>query len=254
MSNRALVVSLCDFTGKMVIPWLEAGCDAVIVDPQHQATSEELHPSGATLTRISAIIDSSEVYAFIRENLNRITFLAGFPPCTNLATSGSRWFASKAEEDPAFQFKAMQVVWQCYDLARFIGCPFLIENPVSRISTFWRKPDHLFDPYEFTAYIAKDNYTKRTCLWTGQGMQMPFPALLPTVSAAIEGVIAEYGRMIPKGKLPVTFPGYTDYPDNRIHTAAPGPERANLRSETPEGFARAIFEANKDRATCLIRS
>lgn len=44
MSNRALVVSLCDFTGKMVIPWLEAGCDAVIVDPQHRATSEELHP------------------------------------------------------------------------------------------------------------------------------------------------------------------------------------------------------------------
>ena len=33
-------------------------------------------------------------------------------------------------------------------------------------------------------------------------------------------------------------------PDNRIHAAAPGPERANFRSATPKGFAQAVFEAN----------
>ena len=33
-------------------------------------------------------------------------------------------------------------------------------------------------------------------------------------------------------------------PDNRIHFASPGPERANFRSATPMGFARAVFEAN----------
>ena len=33
-------------------------------------------------------------------------------------------------------------------------------------------------------------------------------------------------------------------PDSRIHYAAPGPERANFRSATPKGFARAVFEAN----------
>ncbi|HIA3096424.1 TPA: hypothetical protein ACWP3A_004962, partial [Escherichia coli] len=31
----------------------------------------------------------------------------------------------------------------------------------------------------------------------------------------------------------------------RIHTAPPGPERANFRSATPNGFAKAVFEANK---------
>lgn len=78
-NNRPLVVSLCDFTGAMVAPWLEYGVDAAIVDPQHLSTSDERMQSGAVLTRISAIIDSDEVYAFLRKNLQRIVFLAGFP-------------------------------------------------------------------------------------------------------------------------------------------------------------------------------
>ncbi|HCP9627413.1 TPA: hypothetical protein OF721_005110, partial [Escherichia coli] len=70
-NNRPLVVSLCDFTGAMVAPWLEYGVDAAIVDPQHLSTSDERMQSGAVLTRISAIIDSDEVYAFLRKNLQR---------------------------------------------------------------------------------------------------------------------------------------------------------------------------------------
>lgn len=217
VNNRPLMVSLCDFTGKMVAPWLEHGIDAVIVDPQHAETRDELMQSGAVLTRISAIIDSDEVYAFLRNNLQRIVFLAGFPPCTDLAVSGARWFAHKADKDPFFQFKAMQVVWQCYDIAKMIGCPYMIENPVSKISTFWRKPDHIFHPYFFTAYCQEDNYTKKTCLWSGQGFVMPDALMDESL-----------------GK-----------PDNRIHTAPPGPDRANFRSATPHGFAKAVFEANK---------
>jgi hypothetical protein len=41
-----------------------------------------------------------------------------------------------------------------------------------------------------------------------------------------------------------TFSSYWRKPDDRIHKAAPGPERANIRSATPMGFARAVFEAN----------
>ena len=33
-------------------------------------------------------------------------------------------------------------------------------------------------------------------------------------------------------------------PYDRIHKAAPGPDRANYRSATPMGFARAVFKAN----------
>ncbi len=175
VNNRPLMVSLCDFTGKMVAPWLEHGIDAVIVDPQHAKTTDELMQSGAVLTRISAIIDSDEVYAFLRNNLQRIVFLAGFPPCTDLAVSGARWFAHKADKDPVFQFKAMQVVWQCYDIAKMIGCPYMIENPVSQISTFWRKPDHIFHPYHFTAYCKEDNYTKKHASGAGRALSCLMP-------------------------------------------------------------------------------
>lgn len=38
-------------------------------------------------------------------------------------------------------------------------------------------------------------------------------------------------------------------PDDRIHKCPPGPERHNIRSQTPLGFARAVFAANSERAT-----
>lgn len=93
----------------------------------------------------------------------------------------------------------------------------MIENPVGRLSTAWRKPDHTFNPCDFGGYLepAGDAYTKRTCLWTGGGFVMPEPR--PVAPTA--------GSMM-----------HTRY--------APGPERANLRAATPMGFARAVFLAN----------
>lgn len=34
-------------------------------------------------------------------------------------------------------------------------------------------------------------------------------------------------------------------PDDRIHKCPPGPERANIRSASPRGFFRAVFEWNR---------
>lgn len=34
-------------------------------------------------------------------------------------------------------------------------------------------------------------------------------------------------------------------PDDRIHKAPPGPNRANFRSATPTGFSQAVFESNR---------
>lgn len=53
------------------------------------------------------------------------------------------------------------------------------------MSTLWRKPDHYFDPYEYGGYLSqiegsyhpkmpyRNAYTKKTCLWTGNGFTMP---------------------------------------------------------------------------------
>ena len=209
-----VVISMCDLTGHLVDPWVENGYRAILVDPQH--------PEGVTVhgqvTKIGGVIDHRDTYLTLRRAVedSTVAFCAGFPPCTDLAVSGARWFEEKRNQDPAFQFKAMQVVWQCHTLFELIGCPYFIENPVSQISSLWRKPDHWFHPHFFTEYEPNDNYTKKTCLWTGGGFRMP--------RIAKNSALGE--------------------PDDRIHKAPPGEQRANFRSATPRGFAKAVYLAN----------
>ena len=208
---RDTVLCLCDLTGNFAAPWVDAGYKAILIDPQHDGVTVR-----GNVTRVGHVIDSPEAWAIIRMALRRIAFTAAFPPCTDLAVSGARWFEAKRHADPAVQFRAMQVVWQCHTIAEMNGAPWMIENPVSQISTFWRRPDHRFDPCYFTGFEPADNYTKKTCLWTGAGFVMPRPCRA--------------------ANLPP--------PDDRIHKAGPGPDRANFRSATPLGFARAVFAAN----------
>jgi hypothetical protein len=209
-----VVISLCDITGHMVAPWVEAGYDAVLVDPQHKPG---VNVEGR-VTKIGRVVDHPETYDVLRKVIRKrlAAMCFGFPPCTDLAVSGSRWFEEKHRRDWAFQFKAMQVVWQCQQIGELLGCPYMVENPVSVISSIWRKPDHSFNPADFTGYEPNDNYNKKTMLWTGGGFLMPSPK-----------------RDLSLGP-----------PDDRIHRAPPSEDRANFRSATPMGFARAVYEAN----------
>ena len=79
------VISCFDLTGNMVRPWAEAGYLCYCVDIQH--------PQGET--RQGNII---HVGADMRDWLppfRPITFAAFFPPCTDVAVSGARWFRDK---------------------------------------------------------------------------------------------------------------------------------------------------------------
>jgi len=207
--SKGVVLSLCDITGHFVAPWVEAGYEAILVDPQHGIT----HQDGPILKVAATVLEAMPIIA---DRLPDVVFVAGFPPCTDMAVSGARWFAAKEAADPAYFAKAVAVAEQCRTIGLSSGAPFFVENPVSTLSKVFGKPDHTFHPYQFTAYEPADNYTKKTCLWVGNGFLMPTPRVDPTVGA----------------------------PDNRIHAAPPGPERANFRSATPMGFARAVFDAN----------
>lgn len=224
-SLRPVVIGLCDLTGHFVAPWVAAGYDAILVDPQHGEDSIEVAPSGATITRLAATI--TESFASLGKVIrsDRVAFVAGFPPCTDMAVSGSRWFQSKREADPQFQSKAAVVAEQCRTLAELSGAPYFVENPVSVLSSIFGKPQHIFNPHDFTGFEPADNYTKKTCLWTGGGFKMPDPNIDPTLGA----------------------------PDDRIHKAPPGPERMNFRSATPMGFARAAFAANSFNSSAIER-
>jgi hypothetical protein len=207
-----VVVSLCDITGNFVRPWVDAGYEAVLVDPQHGFSS-----SDGQVTKLAMTV--KEALPNLALLIGRVAFVAAFPPCTDMAVSGARWFASKRAADPMFQAKAVAVAEQCRTFAVCTGAPYIVENPVSVLRRVFGRPDYTFHPADYTALEACDNYTKRTCLWTGGGFVMP-PVQRNTLLGA---------------------------PDDRIHKAPPSRERGNIRSATPMGFARAVFAANGRR-------
>ena len=226
-----VVISLYDYTGTAVRPWAEAGYDCFCYDIQHPIEGRadgnihflnaDLHDTD-TLERI--------IFAFLNDDV-RMVF--GWPPCTDLAVSGAKHFAKKASADPDFQIKAAHHAKSCSVVADNLSAPYVIENPVSVLSTLWRKPDHIFHPYEYGGYIPpeaadhpvwpdyiapRDAYSKKTCYWTGNGFIMPEKKPVQCLDYGASTQFRKLGGKSLKTK--------------------------NIRSATPRGIARAIFEAN----------
>ncbi len=200
---QPIVVSLFDHTGNMVAPWAKAGFLCYCVDIQHPAGE---HRQGNVIRVGADVREWLPPYAPIK-------ILFAFPPCTHVAVSGARWFQDKGLGS---LIEALEMFDAALRLAEWTKAPYLIENPVSTISTYWRKPDWTFDPCDYGGYLdaPSDVYTKKTCLWTGNGFIMP------------------------KTKRVVPTEG------SKMHKLPPSEQRAALRSATPKGFAQAVFEAN----------
>ena len=81
--------------------------------------------------------------------------LIAHPPCTDLASSGARWFAEKQKD---YRQQKACVFFMYFALAH---CKRIaIENPVGIMSSVYRKPDQIINPFEF-GHPAR----KATCLW-----------------------------------------------------------------------------------------
>lgn len=91
--------------------------------------------------------------------------IIAFPPCTDLAVSGARWFKEKREDGR--QQKAIDFFMA---ITAFPCDKIVIENPIGIMSTHYRKPDQIIQPYQF-GHPAR----KSTCLWL-KGL----PLLIPT--------------------------------------------------------------------------
>ena len=206
--SRGTVLSLCDRTGVMVRPWLEAGFDAVTVDLQADGKGERV--GSAQWRRINGDVRDWRSWLHVPDPL--IVF--AFPPCTHLAVSGARWFRDKGLSK---LIDALTIVEECRVICEASRVPYMVENPVGVLSTYWRDPDYLFDPCDFAGYADDPDaeaYTKRTCLWTGGGFVYPRKRWVePTL-----------------GSL--------------FHRTPPSVDRGDVRSVTPQGFARAVFDAN----------
>lgn len=215
---KGIVISCFDLTCALLKPWADAGYECHAVDIQHP----KKRSSEGNITRWGMDVYKWEKKFMkkFKDRLPLIVFAAFFPPCTDLAVSGARWFASKETANPGTRQRAMDLVHWSDKMGKKLQCPYFIENPVSVISSEWRKPDHTFHPYEYGGYDGgvEDGYHKKTCLWTGGGFRLPL-------------------------KRPIPLDPQTS---ERIWKCPPSPERQNLRSKTPEGFARAVFEEHSE--------
>ena len=154
---KDIALFLYNLTDNMAQPWIDAGYRVVMIDMQHP---QGIHEHGQ-ITKIGADIRNGWMPP--REIIDRIAFVAAFPPCDHLAVSGSRWFKGKGLRKLAL---SVDLFATAAELCEWLGAPYLIENPVSTMSTYWRKPDYVFHPHHFTLLEPNDNYTKTTCLWT----------------------------------------------------------------------------------------
>ena len=138
--------------------------------------------------------------------------IIAFPPCTNLAVSGAAWFEKKRKngtQQKSIDFFMLFANAECNYIA--------IENPVGIMSSVWRKPNQIIQPFEYG-----EEYKKRTCLWLKN-----LPLLVPTniVSPGEQKIFAS-GKSMPKW--------YADA------WSMPPKERAKMRSKTFTGIAKAM--------------
>lgn len=234
-----VVWSMFDGSGYAVKDWAEAGhtCYCINADQGDHGDYANLgariiHPN---IHYVNAWIDKAFLLGAIRGNCSipQASIILAFPPCTDLANSGSRSWAKKRVADPDFQVKAAATAQIAAWLAKAWNIPFVIENPMGMLSTLWRKPDVYVHPWEFGGYIpevdrlhphfpqyisARDAYPKKTGLWYGNGFIMPEKQAV-YVDAGLSKQYKKLGGNSPRTKV--------------------------IRSLTPRGLARAIFEANQ---------
>jgi site-specific DNA-cytosine methylase len=87
------------------------------------------------------------------------------PPCTHLAVSGARHFAQKIIDGRQKQGIDLFIKFALAKIPRIA-----IENPIGIMSSYWKKPDQIIQPWQFG-----HGETKATCLWLKH-----LPPLVPT--------------------------------------------------------------------------
>jgi site-specific DNA-cytosine methylase len=137
-----------------------------------------------------------------------------FPPCTHLAASGARWFEQKIKDGR--QQQGIDFFMACINAN---SDKVAVENPVGIMSTKYRKPDQIIQPYEYG-----DSFSKKTCLWL-KGL----PLLVPTNIVDKDEMVT-----MPNGSKMSKW--YRDTFD------LPKKERAKARSKTFPGIAKAMAE------------
>ena len=192
------VLIACEYSGRVRDAFIAQGHDAISCD---LLPTERVGPHY-----------QGNVFDIINDGFD---LMVAHPPCTDLAVSGAAWFAKKRADGS--QQKSIEFFLA---LANANIPKICIENPIGIMSTLWRKPSQIIQPWMFG-----HPESKATCLWL-KGI----PLLIPTKNVKPEM------ELLPRNK------------QMRMHYLPPSPNRWKIRSETYQGIADAMAERWSNRA------
>jgi len=201
----------CEESQEVMKAFLALGHEAISCDLKPCSGGyPERHFQGDVFTAIKCgmlkMQDGNEI------NVDKWDVAIFHPECTYLTVSANKWYKDQPERKSGTlvgaarreaREKAIQFVidlWNCE-----IPC-IRIENPIGVLSSRWRKPDNVLQPWMFG-----HGETKATCLWNKN-----LPPIKPT------NIVS--GR------------------EQKLHLLPPSKNRAELRSKTYPGIAKAIAE------------
>lgn len=191
------VLVACEFSGKVRDAFSKLG---------HDAWSCDIIPTDAPGNHYQG-----DVLDIINDGWD---LMIAHPPCTHLAVSGARHLAKKVADG-----RQQQGIDFFMQLMNAPIDKIAVENPIGIMSTKYRKPDQIVQPYEYG-----HETTKATCLWLKN-----LPLLVPT-------------NVVDKGEV-VTFSSGKRmskwYADSAKHSPK---ERERIRNKTFQGIADAMAQ------------
>jgi hypothetical protein len=186
------VLVACEYSGTVRDAFIKRGHDAISCD---------LLP-----TDVEGPHYQGDIFDIINDGFD---LMIAHPPCTDLAVSGAAHFAKKRADGR--QQKSIDFFMK---LAESNIPKYAIENPVSIMSTVWRKPNQIIQPWMF-GHLEQ----KATCLWTKD---------LPLLKSSND--VKNEMMLLPINKR------------QRLHYLPPSVDRWKIRSKTYQGIADAMAE------------
>lgn len=214
------ILIACEESQEVCKAFRERGHEAYSCDIQEPSGGHpEWHIFGDALQAVNGkqVVTMDGVMHYI----GKWDLLIAHPPCTYLTVTGNRWFNVERYGDKAVKRIKLREEAAAFFMA-FVNadvCKIAVENPIGYMSTHYKKPTQIIEPYMFG-----DPERKSTCLWL-RGL----PPLIPT--NIVEPKIIYYKNG--KGS------------DSRWHMdtmGLPSAERSKARSKTFPGIAKAMAE------------
>lgn len=169
----------------------------------HRAVSCDLMPTARPGPHYQG-----DIFDLLNVHAHKFDLMIAHPPCTHLSVSGARHFAAKRADG-----RQQQGIDFFMRLAKAKIKRKVIENPVCIMSSVWRKPDQVIQPWWFG-----HKETKATCLW--------LEGVPPLTATDVVGPPPDDPQVRKAWEV--------------VHRMPPGPERAKLRSRTYQGIADAM--------------